>query len=91
MTLDEARDVLRVDAGANDELISALVQALPEYIEVVTGLKHELQGAEPLVKTVEKFILTLWYFADKADDTSLNRTIDNLLKAITVKAKRYGN
>jgi hypothetical protein len=90
MTLDEARDVLRVDAGANDELILALVWALPEYIEVVTGLKPELQQTEPLVKTVEKFILTLWYFADKADDTSLNRTIDNLLRAITVKAKRYG-
>lgn len=91
MTLDEARNILRVDEGANDELIFALILALPEYIEVVTGLKPELQQNEPLVKTVEKFIITLWYFADKADDISLNRTIENLLRAITVKAKRYGN
>ena len=90
MTLEEARDILRVNAGENDELITSLIMTLPDYIEVVTGMKIEAQSAEPLVYTVEKFLLTLWYFADKADDASLNRTIDNLLKVISIKAKRNG-
>ena len=90
MTLEEARDILRVNAGENDDLITSLLMALPDYIEVVTGMKIEAQSSEPLVYTVEKFLLTLWYFADKADDVSLNRTIDSLLKAISIKAKRNG-
>lgn len=88
LTLEEARDILRVDAGDNDVLISSLIKALPDYIELVTGMTFWQQVEEPLVYTVEKFLLTLWYFADKADDASLNRTIDNLLKAISIKAKR---
>lgn len=88
LTLEEARDILRVDAGDNDVLISSLIKALPDYIELVTGMTFRQQVEEPLVYTVEKFLLTLWYFADKADDASLNRTIDNLLKAISIKAKR---
>ena len=88
MTLEEARNVLRVDEGDNDELIASLLLALPDYIEVTTGMALEQQVSEPLVKTVSKFILTLWYFADKADDAALNRTINNLLQAIAIKACR---
>lgn len=90
MTLAEARNVLHVDAGANDDLITALVSALPSYIELTTGLSTSYHSAEPLVKTVEGLIITQWYYADHADDQSLTRTIDALLKAITLRA-RYWN
>ena len=89
MTLAEARNVLHVDAGANDELISALITALPSYLELTTGLTFGDQEAEPLVKTVEGLILTQWYYADHADDQSLTRTIDALLKAITLRARDW--
>jgi len=89
MTLAEARDVLHVDAGVNDDLISALVAALPSYIETTTGLAEAYQAGEPLVKTVEGFLITLWYFADHSDDQALNRTIEALLKAITLRARDY--
>lgn len=89
MTLSEALDVLHVDEGVNDDLISALVAALPSYIETTTGLSEENQSNEPLVKTVEGFILTLWYYADHSDDVALTRTIDSLLKAITIRARSY--
>ena len=89
MTISEAYNVLHVDAGVNDELIVALIDALPSYIETTTGLPENKQHLEPLVNTVEGFILTLWYYADHADDQALNRTIDALLKAITVRARAY--
>lgn len=87
MTLAEAKDVLRVDIDDNDALIESLLAALPGYIELTTGLKEANQAAEPLVKTVSGFILMLWYYSDHADDVKLQRTIDSLLKAITLKAR----
>lgn len=89
MTLAEARNVLHVDEGANDELIISLVEALPSYIHVTTGLAPVNQSNEPLVDTVSGLLLTQWYFADHADDQSLTRTIDALLKAITLRARIY--
>lgn len=85
ITLQEAKDVLRVDGDDNDTLIQSLINSLPGYIEVQTGMTEAQQITEPLVKTVSGFILTLWYFSDHADDLKLQRTIDNLLKSITLK------
>lgn len=89
MTLAEACNVLHVDEGYNDELITALLQALPSYIETTTGLIAADQSEEPLVNVVEGFLLTQWFYSDHADDQSLTRTINALLKAISVRARLY--
>lgn len=88
LTLAQACNILHVDEGNNDELIESLVAAIPDYIEVTTGMSAEQQETEPLVETVSGFILTLWYFSDHSDDIKLQRTIDNLLKCITLKVQR---
>lgn len=88
-TLAEACNILHVDVGVNDDLITALVVAIPDYISVTTGLTPDLLAYEPLAKTVGGFILTLWYYADHADDVALKRTIDNLLKCISLRARDY--
>lgn len=87
MNLQEACNILRVDEGNNDELIQSLIDAIPDYIEITTGMKKQQQEEEPLVKTASNFILTLWYFADHSDDVKLQRTINNLSKCITLKVK----
>ena len=87
MTLAEAKDVLRVDNMANDELIVSLILAVPGYIEVTTGMSEAQQLTEPLAQTVAGFILLLWYYADHSDDQKLQRTIDSLLKALTFKVQ----
>ena len=87
MTLTEALNVLRVDAGVNDDLILSLLDAMPTYIEQTTGMSIAQQEEEPLVRTCCNFLLILWYHADHSDDTKLQRTIDNLLKCITLKAR----
>ena len=88
-TYDDALNVLHVDAGTNDELIIALVAALPDYIETTTGLSAEHQETEPLAHTVAGLLVTQWYYADHADDQSLTRTINALLKALSVRARSY--
>ena len=89
MTLKEACDTLHVDMGANDDIIKGLLEAIPGYIETTTGLKEEDQGKEPLVDVVSGFLLTQWYYADRADDLSLTRTASSLLKVISLKARNY--
>lgn len=88
LTLTEALNVLRVDSGVNDDLILGLIEAMPDYIEQTTGMSIQQQETEPLVKTCCNFLLILWYHADHSDDMKLQRTIDNLLKCITLKAGR---
>lgn len=87
LSLKEACDILRVDAGNNDELIESLCDAIPGYIETTTGYPEGEQDNEPLCKTVSGFLLTLWYYSDHTDDVKLQRTIDNLLKCLAIKAR----
>lgn len=88
LTLDDACNILHIEQGSNDQLVESLVESIPDYIEVTTGMSFEQQLGEPLCYTVSGFILTLWYYSDHSDDVKLQRTIDNLLKCITLKAKR---
>ena len=88
VTLEKAREWLRIDGTDNDEVIKGLMEAVPGYIEVATGMTHKQQKCEPLADTVTKFLLTLWYNAEQSEAERLQRCIDNLLKALTVKVKR---
>jgi hypothetical protein len=87
LTLQQARDYLRIDGADNDEIISALLEAIPSYIEVSAGMTPADQYDEPMIDTVSRFIISLWYNAEQSEAEKLQRTIDGLLKAITIKAR----
>ena len=95
MTLQEGLNILRIESGGNDAIVASLIEAIPSYIETTTGLAEEKQEEEPLVKVASQFILTLWYYGERVDEASINRTIEAILKAITAKVKnetdRTGN
>lgn len=88
LSLEQARNILRLDGIDNDEIISSLLNTIPGYIEVTTGMVEEQQGNEPMVNTVSGFILKLWYNAEQAEAEKLQRTIDSLIKCITLKVAR---
>ena len=81
-SIDEAREILRIDGTDNDPQINALIMAIPSYLEITAGYKT---GGEysPLAKTAARFILQLCYFGESADTDKLKRVIDNLLKALS--------
>lgn len=88
MSLSEALNVLHLDEdSANASLVNSLIDAIPSYIETTTGMKERAQAHEPMCHTVSGFILTLWYYSDHSDTVALQRTIDNLLKCISIKAR----
>lgn len=86
VTLEQAREVLRLDTTDNDAIITGLMEAVPDYIELCTGITAEQQATEPLADTVTKFLLILWYNAERADGDKIQRTIDSLLKTLQLKA-----
>lgn len=83
MTVNEAKEWLRIDNDDNDYIIESLLEATSEYIEQATGVVTE-EGEEdrPLVKTIKKFLLSLWYDPTQSDPNKLQRTIDSLLKLL---------
>ena len=84
ITLHEARDILRLDDKDNDGIIYPLLNAMPDYLEVTTGYKADNGGYSPLAVNLAGFLLQLWYNADGTDTVKLQRTIDNLLTALSV-------
>lgn len=83
ITIEEARDALRVDGSDNDVIIVPLLESIPAYLEVTTGRSWDTVPVHPLAQTVTKFILQLWYDPQGADSERLKRTIDGLLVALT--------
>ena len=81
-SVEEARDILRIDGTDNDQQIIALVEAIPAYLEITAGYSST-GDYSPLAKTAARFILQLWYFGDNSDTDKLKRVIDNLLKALS--------
>ena len=82
LSLEEARAALRLDGPDNDAIITPLINAIPDYIYLSTGVPTKKMQNIPLAKTAAKFILTLWYNAEQAEAEKLQRTIDSLLKAL---------
>ena len=67
-----------IKAGAN-------IRGILKYTQI---MGYSQQQSEPLVDTVSGFLLTLWYYGDHSDTDKLQRVIDSLLKAITLKVDR---
>ena len=88
LTIEQAREILRLDTADNDAIIEGLLSAIPDYIELTTGVTAEQQAGQPLADTAGKFIRRLWYNAERADAEKLQRTIDSLLKTLALIAVR---
>ena len=87
LTLQEARDVLRIDGEDNDSIISSLLDAIPSYLETTTGYSWDIEPIHPLAKQVSKFILQLWYAPHDTD--KLQKVIDKLLIVLTSLGRDY--
>ena len=83
LTIEPAREWIRLDNSDNDDVISGLIDSAVEYITLTTGLSQVDQANSTLAETAQKFLLTLWYDPQTAETDRLQRVIDNLLKAIT--------
>lgn len=89
LTIDEALLALRTEGNQYNQLIiSDLLAAIPSYIVTTTGVKDPETAAEdyPLLKTLAKFLLCLWYNPDGTDAVQLQVVVNNLLKTLKAMA-----
>lgn len=86
LTVEQAREILRLDTADNDAIIEGLLSAIPDYIELTTGVTAKQQEGQPLADTAAKFILLLWYNVERVDAEKIQRTIDSLLKTLALVA-----
>lgn len=87
ISLEEAKEVLRVDGDYLDIQITALIKSIPPYLETTTGKAWLDNPINPLAKTTAQFILMLWFEPYQDDKDKIKRTIDSLLIALTAMAR----
>ena len=87
-TIEEARDILRIDGGDNDAIIEPLIDAIPPYLEATTGYAKTTGDYSPVARAAGRFLLQLWYYGENADADKLQRVIDCLLKALSAERVR---
>ena len=63
MTVEEGRDILRLDGTDNDHIITPLIEAIPPYLKETTGYSVQREKYSPVARTAARFILQLWYYA----------------------------
>ena len=84
-TIEEARDILRIDGSDNDGMIYALLSAVPPFLEATTGYKPADGIYSPLAQAAGRFLLWLWYYGESSDTDKVQRVIDSLLKALSAE------
>jgi hypothetical protein len=88
LTIDEARDALRIDGTDNDAMIQSMLDSLPDYLEATTGSRWEDDTAAgyQLAKQCAKFILQLWYDPSTQDAARLSNVVGKMLGTLQVMA-----
>ncbi|WP_436966730.1 head-tail connector protein [Staphylococcus xylosus] len=90
ISLEDARESLRIDGDFNDEIILPLIESIPSYLELTTGNDwDEGDKSHPLAKTTAKFVLQLWFDPQTQDSERLKRTIDGLIVSLTALGRSY--
>lgn len=87
ITIEEARDTLRIDGTDLDPIIIPLVEAIPLYLKTTTGEFWE-ECNHPLAKTTAKFILQLWFEPRGSESERLKNIIEGLLTVLTAEARK---
>lgn len=85
LSVEEARDILRLDGSDNDNVIIPLITAIPPYLKETTGYTALREKYSPVARTAARFLLQQWYFGENTDTDKLQRVIDNLLKALSAE------
>ncbi|MBO3062023.1 head-tail connector protein [Mammaliicoccus fleurettii] len=90
ITIEEARNALRIDGEYNDDIIIPLIESIPDYLYLTTGRDwNNDEVTNPLAQTTAKFVLQLWFDPQTQDSERLKRTIDGLLVSLTALGRSY--
>lgn len=77
--LTDTKDYLRVDGTDNDTIISSLILAAQQQIEIATGISVSQQESNHLAVVAIYNIVKLMYEADLDNNEKILRLINNIL------------
>lgn len=89
ITMIEAFMFLRTEQNdGNSIIVNELIQAIPDYIRVCTGIEDPVKAATQytLLKSLSKYLLCLWYNPDGTESLTYQVVINNLLKTLKAMA-----
>ena len=89
ISIEDARNSLRVDGDYNDDIIKPLIEAISNYLYITTGRDWLDEPVQPLAQTTAKFILQLWFDPQTQDSERLKRTVDSLLASLKALSRDY--
>ena len=84
ITLQEAKEVLRLCHDEDDEIILNYIDSIPDYLEAKTGSRWDKEPINPLAKTLAGYLVTTMY--DQNYDY-YEKPINNLLMVLTSMAR----
>lgn len=85
-SIEEARDILRIDGTDNDGLILPLVEAIPSYLYESTGYRpDEVEGFSPIAKVCGRFLLHQWYYGESSDVEKVDRVLHSLMMRLSAE------
>lgn len=90
LTIELAKNILRIDTGFEDNRIQAIVNILPFYIFERTGYPVDKQANEPLCQLLEQFLIRKFYLPDEPENY-IDRTIESLIATLKYKAVEIEN
>ena len=79
-TIEEARDILRIDGSDNDAMIFALLSAVPPYLEATTGYTAVNGDYSPLAQAAGLALHQYGNYSHKAKTNKLQRISRTLWK-----------
>lgn len=88
ITVEQALDILRLDDDPTSTgLVATYVGALPEYIQTLTGVPYltVINEPDPLLYTLEAFVIQLLYNPDGSDSERLQTVIDSLSSLVKAR------
>lgn len=89
LTLEEAKEILKIDADYFDNRLQSLINILPHYIYERTGYPVERQNEEPLCHLLETFLIRDFFCPTTSTDAKVVSTICSLMTTIKYQALKY--
>lgn len=80
ITVEDAREYLRLDDAANDDILRDLIEAAGVYIAQTTGMNTTDQATNPLAKSATRMLVATWFDPNGVDATASDRAVTEMLK-----------
>lgn len=86
LSIEEARETLRISNDSLDEVIKSTLKAIPSYLKIRTGSDWISEPINPFAKETAKILLRMWVDMEFADVQLNEKMLEGHLFTLTMMA-----